>query len=629
MKDYPVPAQLRDMEEMDTDITVIQPQLAEPLSLDNYQDVFSTLLWLEEIVKEREIRKHDLTSVILNPAGAYLGLTVPGLAEGRPKLLIGDKVIICRPGGTDSDIHYEGIIHKIYGEDIQMQFNQEVQEDLAGEECDVMFTFNRCPLRRMHHAADIAIMLGAQVLFPTCPTPMPPLMVLDSIPFYNSILNDRQRSAVTRIVGARCRPMPYVLFGPPGTGKTITVVESILQILFQCASSRILACAPSNSAVDLLATRLHDSGQIVSGMMVRLNALSRSTPPPPSILQYCVTPDQAAIAVMHRIVLCTCVSAGTLHTLGLAPGHFSHVFVDEAGQAAEPECLIPISLLVGSSQGQMVFAGDPMQLGPMIGSRLAGRYGLETSLLERLMERQPYKRDPRKFADHGNFDPLVVTKLVDNYRAHGLLVRLYSEQFYDGELLERASQDKTHCLCSWDKLPKKGVPLVFHGVLGEEMREAGNPSWFNPVEVVQVIQYTQALVDNSSCSIRYSDIGIITPYRKQVEKIRILLKHVGLEDIKVGSVEEFQGQERLVIIISTVRSSNELLSDDMKYHLGFLANPKRFNVAISRAQALLIVIGNPYLLTQDLCWHLLIKYAQDNGGYTGCPLLSSNSGALL
>lgn len=143
-------------------------------------------------------------------------------------------------------------------------------------------------------------------------------------------------------------------------------------------------------------------------MMVRLNALSRSTPPPPSILQYCVTPDQAAIAVMHRIVLCTCVSAGTLHTLGLAPGHFSHVFVDEAGQAAEPECLIPISLLVGSSQGQMVFAGDPMQLGPMIGSRLAGRYGLETSLLERLMERQPYKRDPRKFADHGNFDPLVV-----------------------------------------------------------------------------------------------------------------------------------------------------------------------------------------------------------------------------
>eukprot|EP00731_Ephydatia_muelleri_P000795 Em0001g795a len=144
--------------------------------------------------------------------------------------------------------------------------------------------------------------------------------------------------------------------------------------------------------------------------------------------------------------------------------------------------------------------------------------------------------------------------------------------------------------------------------------------------MVLVIQYTQALVDNSSCSVQYSDIGIITPYRKQVEKIRILLKHVGLEDIKVGSVEEFQGQERLVIIISTVRSSNELLSEDMKCHLGFLANPKRFNVAISRAQALLVVIGNPYLLTQDPCWHHLIKYAHDNGGYTGCPLLS---GALL
>ncbi|KAL5515673.1 hypothetical protein EMCRGX_G000874 [Ephydatia muelleri] len=458
MKDYLVPGNLRDMmEEMDTDITAIQPQLAEPLSLDNYREVFSTLLWLEEIAKEQEIRKHDLASV------NCLGLTVPGLAEGRPKLLVGDKVMICRPGGTDNEIHYEGIIHKIYGEDILMQFNQEVQEDLAGEECDVMFTFNRAPLCRMHHAADMAVMLGAQVLFPTCPSPMPPLAGLDSTTFYNPILNDRQKSAVTRIVGARCRPMPYVLFGPPGTGKTVTVVESILQILFQCTSSRILACAPSNSAVDLLVKRLHDSGQIMSGMMVRLNALSRSTPPPPSILQYCVTADQVATVVRLRLVLCTCVTAGTLHRLGLSPGHFSHVFVDEAGQAAEPECLIPTSLLVGS-QGQMVLAGDPMQLGPVIGSLLAAKFGLNKSLLERLMERQPYKRDPRKFADHGNFDPLVVTKLVDNYRAHGLLVRLYSELFYDGELLERASEDKTHCLCTWDKLPKTGVPIVFHGV---------------------------------------------------------------------------------------------------------------------------------------------------------------------
>ena len=94
--------------------------------------------------------------------------------------------------------------------------------------------------------------------------------------------------------------------------------------------------------------------------------------------------------------------------------------MDEAGQAAEPECLIPTSLLVGS-QGQMVLAGDPMQLGPVIGSLLAAKFGLNKSLLERLMERQPYKRDPRKFADHGNFDPFMVSGIWDRDKGKHLM----------------------------------------------------------------------------------------------------------------------------------------------------------------------------------------------------------------
>ena len=157
--------------------------------------------------------------------------------------------------------------------------------------------------------------------------------------------------------------------------------------------------------------RLHGSGLVMPGAMVRINALSRSKPPPQSIEAYCVdaSSDKLAVAVRCRIVLCTCVTAGTLHSLGVGPGHFTHVFVDEAGQAAEPECLIPVSLIAGSSCGQVVLAGDPLQLGPVIGSRMAGRYGLELSFLERLMERQPYKRDALKFGDHGNYDPLVVS----------------------------------------------------------------------------------------------------------------------------------------------------------------------------------------------------------------------------
>lgn len=119
---------------------------------------------------------------------------------------------------------------------------------------------------------------------------------------------------------------------------------------------------------------------------------------------------------------------------------------------------------------------------------------------------------------------------------------------------------------------------------------------------------------------KQADIGVISPYRKQVQKIKKVLEKKNLTDIKVGSVEEFQGQERLVIIISTVRSTNEeFLKMDRDYKLGFLKNPKRFNVAITRAKALLICIGNPYMLSKDEHWNRFLQYCRQNGAYTGCP----------
>ena len=89
--------------------------------------------------------------------------------------------------------------------------------------------------------------------------------------------------------------------------------------------------------------------------------------------------------------------------------------------------------------------------------------------------------------------------------------------------------------------------------------------------------------------------------------------------MKVGSVEEFQGQERRVIIISTVRSSAQFVEFDARHNLGFLANCKRFNVAITRAQALLIIIGNPHVLAQDKHWGAMLKYCIENKAYVGCP----------
>ena len=116
-----------------------------------------------------------------------------------------------------------------------------------------------------------------------------------------------------------------------------------------------------------------------------------------------------------------------------------------------------------------------------------------------------------------------------------------------------------------------------------------------------------------------ADIGVVTPYSKQAMKIRQLLERTDKEykKIKVGSVDEFQGQERRVIIISTVRSSVEYIDFDLKFNLGFVANPKRFNVAITRAQALVIVVGNPKVLQTDEHWESYLEHCREGGGAVG------------
>ena len=169
--------------------------------------------------------------------------------------------------------------------------------------------------------------------------------------------------------------------------------------------------------------------------------------------------------------------------------------------------------------------------------------------------------------------------------------------------------------------------MIFHAVRGKDQREARSPSFFNPVECAVVVDYVMKLFQASKgIKLTGKDIGIISPYRQQVRKIFDLLntyvmkKQIDVKQkkgISVGSTEVFQGQERKVIIISTVRSNAEFLPSDFKHRLGFLRNPKRFNVAITRTKALLIVVGNPELLCQDEHWQELINYAHDNGGYTG------------
>ncbi|KAM4574007.1 RNA helicase Mov10l1-like [Odontesthes bonariensis] len=430
--------------------------------------------------------------------------------------------------------------------------------------------------------------------------------------FFNPDLNPRQREAVMRILEGECRPTPYVLFGPPGTGKTITLIESILQVYHFLPSSRVLVCTPSNSAADLICIRLHDGGFLDAASLARVNASCRDNESIPEVLRpYSRAGEDVRHAAFHRIVVSTCSSAGMFHNIGIKVGHFTHVFLDEAGQATEPESLIPIGF-VSERDGQIVLAGDPCQLGPIVKSKLATAYGLGVSLLERLMANPLYCKH-----DWG-YNSKLVTKLIYNYRSHEALLTLPSKLFYQGELCFKAQKSVVESLCQWKTLPKKGFPLLFHGVRGTEMREGKNPSWFNPMEAVQVMLYCCQLSKKLYNPVNASDIGIIAPYRKQCEKIRVLLGKVGLSDIKVGSVEEFQGQEFLVIILSTVRSNESVQSDDLQSLLGFLSNPKRFNVAVTRPKALLLIVGNPHILIRDQCFRALLQYCFINGAYVGC-----------
>uniref|UniRef100_A0A4W6FMT7 RNA helicase n=1 Tax=Lates calcarifer TaxID=8187 RepID=A0A4W6FMT7_LATCA len=643
LPNYPVPQALKDCVEAQSDVLVVQPCLGEVLSPSNMHSRFSALLWLEELHAERELREFTINGALLRKGAVYLHLEVLGLAEGRPSLNIGDRIVLKKPRCDGVIMEYVSYVTEINDEDVSLRVNSEFQRSYLGEPLDVEFSFNRVTPQtpqwtgewidgqnktvednevkeRIIKDFNVCFGLTYPITLQTSITnvylPVDGTLTSKPIPgkghFFNPNLNPPQREAVKRILAGECRPTPYVLFGPPGTGKTVTLIEAILQVYHFLPSSRVLVCTPSNSAADLICLRLHDSGFLHAASLARVNASCRQGEVLISMLrQYSRSGEDIRHASFHRIVVSTCSSAGMFHNIGLPVGHFTHVFLDEAGQATEPESLIPVSL-VSERDGQIVLAGDPCQLGPVVKSKLAAAFGLGLSLLERLMANPLYSRQ-----DWG-YNPKLVTKLIYNYRSHEALLMLPSKLFYQGELCFKAPTAIVDSLCQWKNLPKKGFPLLFHGVRGTEMREGNNPSWFNPAEAVQVMLYCCQLAKKLYNPVDSSEIGIIAPYKKQCEKIRVLLGKVGLSDIKVGSVEEFQGQEFLVIIISTVRSNELVQSGDLQSALGFLANPKRFNVAITRPKALLVIVGNPHILIRDSCFRALLQYCFINGAYLGC-----------
>ncbi|XP_005529450.1 PREDICTED: putative helicase MOV-10 [Pseudopodoces humilis] len=622
--------------------------LEAPLQAENYQQKFQLLLHLEEIQMEVDIRRYDMQDVTMVQERALLVLNVPGVAENRPSLLRGDHLFAHLSSERDHSplVQYKGYVHSVELEKVRLGFSSKLQKKFVNNlKFDVTFTFNRLPLQVQHRAAVLAVRRGLfSLLFPSAschkslfPGPFQPR-------WFNRKLetNEEQCKAVTHIVTGMSRPAPYLIFGPPGTGKTVTMVEAIKQVWTCFKDARILACAPSNSATDLLCQCLIKD--IAPENVYRLIASSRSPREVPTDIMPCCNWDDEQSSYVYpskeslrqyRIIITTLVTAGRLVSANFPPGFFSHVFIDECGHAVEPESLVAIAgLLAPMDQetnpngGQLVLAGDPKQLGPVLTSPLAIQHGLGTSLLERLMLHNPlYKKSS------GGYNPQFITKLLWNYRSHEAILRIPNELFYENELkvCESDRLDVQNLYCTWEELPKKGFPIIFHGVCGEDQREAKSPSFFNTAEIEVLVHYLKKLLQSQgkgSCpSVSPKEIGIISPYRKQVEKIRKaitsldpdLQKLPDIRQLKVGSVEEFQGQERHVILISTVRSCSTYLQFDQTFRLGFLKNPKRLNVAITRAKALLIVVGNPIVLSKDPHWHRFLRYCKEEGGYTGYP----------
>jgi helicase MOV-10 len=251
----------------------------------------------------------------------------------------------------------------------------------------------------------------------------------------------------------------------------------------------------------------------------------------------------------YRIIVCSIVTYGRLIAQSdFDASHITHLFIDEAAQTVEPELLIPIVHLIEYNELlKICLAGDPAQLGAIIHSPLSKQYGLEQSLLERLINNTSYLE--KNEYNKQQYNESYCVKLINNYRSHRAIIEVPKTLFYGNELNECAGEFRNlFTTLKWPLLPNKNFPLIFHPVYGKEEREGSSPSYFNISEVETINKYLTELLDSKvrDKKLKFLDssqIGIITPYRGQVQKIKDVIKEKKYgEDILVGSPEDFQGQ---------------------------------------------------------------------------------------
>jgi AAA domain len=339
---------------------------------------------------------------------------------------------------------------------------------------------------------------------------------------------------------------------------------------------------------------------------------------------------------------------------GVDQPFFSHLFIDEAAQVSEPENLIPFSVVIDDAPGiqkvEIALSGDPRQLNPDVYSRFAGP-GLQKSLLERFLRLPefgghghllgPPTKDTWRTIDElieysfqGDSDRYLAVFLTTSYRGHPSFLHIPSKLFYLDKLksfyendveedpmwcqaLRRLESRSTLVYPCSDK--KESWPLHFLGVIGTDISLAvesfwGSNSWCNREEAEAVADTVESL---HASGVSTNSIGVMAAFRAQVLYIRKLLRGRRLEAINVGMVEDYQAVEREVIVISLTRSNDMFVTSDIDRNSGLFHQPKRVNVALTRAEKLMIVIGNPLLMKKDPLWSVWLDYCREHGLWYG------------
>ncbi|CAI9784992.1 unnamed protein product [Fraxinus pennsylvanica] len=414
--------------------------------------------------------------------------------------------------------------------------------------------------------------------------------------------------------------------GPPGTGKTVTSAAIVYHMAKQ-GQGQVLVCAPSNVAVDQLAEKISATGLKV----VRLCAKSReavSSPVEHLTLHYQVrhldtsekselhklqqlkdeqgelsSSDEKKYKALKRatereisqsadVICCTCVGAGDPR---LANFRFRQVLIDESTQATEPECLIP--LVLGAKQAVLV--GDHCQLGPVIMCKKAARAGLAQSLFERLV-----------------LLGVKPIRLQVQYRMHPALSEFPSNSFYEGTLQNGVTINERQSPGIDFPWPVPNRPMFFYVQMGQEEISASGTSYLNRTEAANVEKIVTTFLKSGVVP---SQIGVITPYEGQRAYIVNYMSRNGAlrqqlyKEIEVASVDSFQGREKDYIILSCVRSNEH-------QGIGFLNDPRRLNVALTRARYGIVILGNPKVLSKQPLWNGLLTHYKEHECLVEGPL---------